>query len=314
MRNKAFLLIGLGVGLQMVALRTEAQQRTPCFCYYLRPTVAQETRCKDLGHPSKQKMTFTVSCRDDASYPFSTSGLLSDQSGFFSKYVTVKAEDESKIEIMADSERFKIYAFQLNAWDLRDSREAKYSSTGAAQGAIIGGFLFGLPGALLGADIGAGGKLNEQYNTLIVYKDIQGNAKSQVLSSKDYDEASNLRGFLESSSGLKPGGTLGESDLKKKLLERIALLEERYKSTRSKSIAKPWCPQDSTQDALSRESANIKQEIIALVQFSNNIGVPLQSSFASVAGGWNAYLEANPSMKVWAKSNPKQAEAFSRCK
>jgi hypothetical protein len=314
MRNKAFLLIGLGVGLQLIALKTEAQQRPPCFCYYSRPTVAQEKRCKDLGHPSKQKLTFTVSCRDDTSYPFSTSGLLSDQSGFFSKHVTIKADDESKIEIMADSERFKIYSFQLNAWDLRDSREAKYSSTGAAQGAIIGGVLLGLPGALLGADIGAGGKLNEQFNTLIVYKDLQGNTKSQVLSSRNYDEASNLRGFLESSSGLKPGGTLGESDLKKKLLVRIALLEERYKQIPIKNTAKPWCPEGSVRDNLSRESSSIKEEIIALIQFSSNIGVPLQSPFASVAQGWNAYLESNPSIKQWAQSNPKQAEALSRCK
>ena len=314
MRNKGILLIGLCVGLQLIALQTEARERTPCFCFYSRPTIAQEMQCKNLGHPSKQKMTFTVSCRDDASYPFSTSGLLSDQSGFFSKYVTIRAEDESKMEVIAESERFNIYAFQLNAWDLRDSREVKYSSAGAAQGAIIGGVLLGLPGALLGADIGAGGKLNEQFNTLIAYKDLQGNAKSQVLSSKNYDEASNLRGFLESSSGLKPGSTLGESDLKKKLLDRIALLEERYKTTPSKNIAKPWCPQNFMQDAQSREADNIKQEIIALVQFSNNIGVPLQSPFASVVGGWNAYLEANPSMKLWAMSNPKQAEALIRCK
>lgn len=313
MRIKGILLIGLGVALQSFALKTEAQQRPPCFCYYSRPTVAQEKRCKDLGHPSNQKLTFTISCRDDASYPFSTSGLLSDQSGFFSKSATIKAEDESKIEIIADSERFKIYAFQLSAWDMRDSRETKHSSTGAAQGAIIGGVLFGLPGALLGADIGAGGKLNEQFNTLIAYRDMQGNAKSQVLSSRNYDEVSNLRGFLESSSGLKPGGTLGESDLKKKLLDRIALLEERYKRIPSKNSAKPWCPKDSTEDALATEAGSIKEEIIALVQFSSNIGAPLQSPIASVAGGWDAYLEEKPSMKLWAKSNPKQAEALSRC-
>ena len=156
MKNVRGLLAAFGLGLQLIAVDARAQQRPPCFCYFSRPTYAQEKRCKDLGFPSRLKLTWTVSCRDDAIYPFAASGLLSDQSGFFSKYSTIKAVDDSRIEIVTGETKSKVYSFQLIAWDMSDSREPKSSSTGAAQGAVLGGFLFGLPGALLGADIGAG--------------------------------------------------------------------------------------------------------------------------------------------------------------
>ena len=307
-------MAAFGVGLQLIAADASAQQRPPCFCYFSRPTDAQEKRCKDLGFPSRLKLTWTVSCRDDATYPFAVSGLLSDQSGFFSKYSTVKAVDDSRIEIVTGETKSKVYSFQLIAWDMSDSREPKSSSTGAAQGAVLGGFLFGLPGALLGADIGSGNKLDEQYKTLMVYREIDGAIKSQVLTSANYDETSNIRGFLESASGQKPGNAMGEVDIKKRLTERIALLEKKYSQLSEKDTAKPWCPFGSTGGLASIEGSNIKEEALALLKFSGNIGVSLQSRLASVAGGWNAYLEAKPSLKLWAQANPKQAEALSRCK
>jgi hypothetical protein len=255
-----------------------------------------------------------VSCRDDAIYPFAASGLLSDQSGFFSKYSTIKAVDDSRIEIVTGETKSKVYSFQLIAWDMSDSREPKSSSTGAAQGAVLGGFLFGLPGALLGADIGAGNKLDEQYKTLMVYRDIDGATKSQVLTSANYDETSNVRGFLEAASGQKPGSAMSEADIKKRLDERIALLEKKYSQLSEKDTAKPWCPFGSTRGSVSIEGNKIKEEALALLKFSQKIGVSLQSRLASVAGGWNAYLDANPPLKLWAQANPKQAEALSRCK
>jgi hypothetical protein len=222
--------------------------------------------------------------------------------------------DDSRIEIITGETKSKVYSFQLIAWDMSDSRESKSSSTGAAQGAVLGGFLFGLPGALLGADIGAGNKLDEQYKTLMVYRDIDGATKSQVLTSVNYDETSNIRGFLETSSGQMPGNAMGEADIKKRLAERIALLEKKYSQLSEKDTAKPWCPFGSMGGSVSIEGNIIREEALALLKFSENIGVSLQSHLASVAGGWNAYLEANPTLKLWAQANQKQAEALGRCK
>ncbi|MCP9911722.1 hypothetical protein KBZ15_17705 [Cyanobium sp. BA20m-p-22] len=107
---------------------------------------------------------------------------------------------------------------------------------------------------------------------------------------------------------------MSEADIKKRLDERIALLEKKYRQLSEKDTAKPWCPFGSTRGSVSIEGNNIKDEALALLEFSQKIGVSLQSRLASVAGGWNAYLEANPSLKLWAQANPKQAEALSRCK
>lgn len=111
MKNVRGLLLAFGLSLQIIAADAVAQQRPPCFCYHSRPTDAQDKRCKDLSLSSRLKWTWTVSCRDDAIYPFAASGLLSDQNGFFSKYSTLKAVDDSRIEIIRGETKSIVYGF-----------------------------------------------------------------------------------------------------------------------------------------------------------------------------------------------------------